>query len=101
VQSNELYLPVNQPVIFHVTSKDVIHSFWVVQMGIKIDANPGETTKTNVTPNKLGTYVVRCAELCGLLHADMESTVHVVSAQDFETWVRNQVTPPTLAPQPK
>ncbi len=87
VESDELYLPVDQPVVFHVSSKDVIHSFWVVQMGIKIDANPGETTTTSVTPNKLGTFVVRCAELCGLLHADMESTVHVVSKRAFATWL--------------
>jgi cytochrome c oxidase subunit II len=93
IDSQDLYLPVDEPVVFHVTSKDVIHSFWVVQMGIKVDANPGETTKTNVTPNKIGTYVVRCAELCGLLHADMESTVHVVSAQDFAAWVRTNTAP--------
>ena len=41
IESDQLYLPVNRPVVFHVTSKDVIHSFWVVQMGIKVDANPG------------------------------------------------------------
>jgi cytochrome c oxidase subunit 2 len=93
IDSQDLYLPVDEPVVFHVSSKDVIHSFWVVQMGIKVDANPGVTTKTNVTPNKIGTYVVRCAELCGLLHADMESTVHVVSAQDFAAWVRTNTAP--------
>lgn len=87
IESDELYLPVDQPVVFHVSSKDVVHSFWVVQMGIKIDANPGETTTTSVTPNQLGTFVVRCAELCGLLHADMESTVHVVSKRAFATWL--------------
>ena len=41
VGSDTLYLPVNQRVVFHVTSKDVIHSFWIVQMGVKVDANPG------------------------------------------------------------
>lgn len=87
VESDELYLPVDQPVVFHISSKDVIHSFWVVDMGIKVDANPGEITTTSVTPNKLGTFVVRCAELCGLLHADMESTVHVVSKRAFATWL--------------
>ncbi len=70
---DELYLPVNRPVVFRVTSEDVIHSFWVVQMGIKVDATPGETTTTEVTPDKLGIFDVRCAELCGLLHADMET----------------------------
>jgi cytochrome c oxidase subunit 2 len=88
VQSNELYLPLNRPVVFDVTSKDVIHSFWVVEMGIKIDANPGVITTTSVTPNKLGTFNVRCAELCGLLHADMETNAHVVSTTDFAAWVK-------------
>jgi cytochrome c oxidase subunit 2 len=87
VETDQLYLPLNRPVVFHVTSKDVIHSFWVVQMGIKVDANPGETTKTSVTPDKLGTFDVRCAELCGLRHADMETSAHVVSTGDFTSWI--------------
>jgi cytochrome c oxidase subunit 2 len=87
VESDQLYLPLDRPVVFHVTSKDVIHSFWVVQMGIKVDANPGVTTKTSVTPNKLGIFDVRCAELCGLRHADMETTARVVSPADFSAWI--------------
>ncbi|MDQ1614831.1 MAG: cytochrome c oxidase subunit [Actinomycetota bacterium] len=87
VQSDQLYLPVNRPVVFHVTSKDVVHSFWVVQLGIKVDANPGQMTKTSVVPDKVGTYDVRCAELCGLLHADMETNAHVVSGADFKSWI--------------
>jgi cytochrome c oxidase subunit II len=87
VQSNELYLPVNRPVEFHVTSEDVIHSFWIVPMGIKVDANPGQITQTSVVPDKLGTFVIRCAELCGLLHAQMETTAHVVTASQFHKWV--------------
>jgi cytochrome c oxidase subunit 2 len=87
VESDQLYLPVDKPVVFHVTSKDVVHSFWVVQMGIKVDANPGETTTTSVVPDKIGVFNVRCAELCGLLHAEMETNAHVVSSADFATWV--------------
>ena len=87
IESADLYLPVNRPVVFHVTSTDVIHSFWVVQMGIKIDANPGATTTTSVVPDKIGVFDVRCAELCGLLHADMETTANVVSLAAFRSWV--------------
>jgi len=87
VQSEELYLPVDRPVVFHVRSDDVIHSFWVVQMGIKIDANPGQTTTTSVVPDKLGVFDVRCAELCGLLHSEMETQVHVVTAEQFTSWI--------------
>jgi cytochrome c oxidase subunit 2 len=88
VESDQLYLPVNRPVVFHVTSKDVIHSFWVVQMGIKIDANPGQVTTTSVVPDTLGNFDVRCAELCGLLHAHMQTKTHVVSTTDFASWIK-------------
>ena len=67
VESDQLYLPVNRPVVFNVHSEDVIHSFWVVQMGIKVDANPGETTKTSVLPDRLGASTSgapNCAGCC-------------------------------------
>lgn len=86
-RSEDLYLPVNKPVVFHITSVDVKHSFWVVQMGIKMDANPGYTTEAAVTPDKIGIFDVRCAELCGLLHAYMQTKVHVVSQTDYDTWL--------------
>jgi len=88
-ESDTLYLPVNQRVLFHVTSKDVIHSFWIVQMAVKIDANPGETTVANVVPDRLGIFTIRCAELCGLYHSYMQTTVHVVSADQFATWLQS------------
>ena len=86
-RSEDLYLPVNKPVVFHITSVDVKHSFWVVQKGIKMDANPGYTTETAVTPNKIGVFDVRCAELCGLLHAYMQTKVHIVSQADYDAWL--------------
>ncbi|MGZ4428213.1 MAG: cytochrome c oxidase subunit II [Nocardioidaceae bacterium] len=88
VETSQLYLPVNRPVVFHVSSDDVIHSFWVDEMGIKVDANPGMTTTTQTIPNRIGVYHVRCAELCGLLHADMQTNAHVVSDQAFTSWLR-------------
>lgn len=90
VESDQLYLPVDRPVVFHVTSEDVIHSFWVVQLGIKIDANPGAVTTTSVVPTTVGDFDVRCAELCGLLHAHMETKAHVVSPNDFNSWIQQQ-----------
>ncbi len=87
VESQELYLPVNRPVLFRISSDDVIHSFWIVQMGVKVDANPGEVTTIQTTPDRVGTFDVRCAELCGLLHADMETTAHVVTAAQFNAWL--------------
>jgi cytochrome c oxidase subunit 2 len=86
-RSEDLYLPVDKPVVFHITSVDVKHSFWIVQMGIKMDANPGAITEAAVTPNKIGVFDIRCAELCGLLHAYMQTKVHVVSQNDYDKWV--------------
>jgi cytochrome c oxidase subunit 2 len=88
IQSEQLFLPDRRPVVFHVTSEDVVHSFWIVQLGVKVDANPGESTEVSVIPDRLGTYDVRCAELCGLLHADMQTLVHVVTPQAFNSWVK-------------
>jgi cytochrome c oxidase subunit 2 len=83
-------LPKDRPVVFQVTSTDVIHSFWLPEMGIKVDANPSVTTTVSTTPTLLGTFNVRCAELCGLNHSYMQTTVTVVSAEDFDTWVKSQ-----------
>lgn len=88
VSAGVLYLPVDRPVYFNVTSKDVIHNFWAVELGVKIDANPGAITQTGVTPNKVGTFNVRCAELCGLHHAYMQTKIRVVENDDFNSWVR-------------
>jgi cytochrome c oxidase subunit II len=88
IQSDELVVPINEPIYFNVTSMDVVHSFWVVELGIKIDANPGAITNTGVTPTALGNYNIRCAELCGLHHAYMETTIRVVNRDEFDSWVR-------------
>jgi cytochrome c oxidase subunit 2 len=90
VESDQLYLPVDRAVVFKVTSDDVIHSFWVVEMGVKVDANPGIVTSAQTIPTKVGVYNVRCAELCGLLHADMETTAHVVTPTQFNAWLTSQ-----------
>lgn len=88
VSSANLVVPIDRPIYFNVTSEDVIHNFWVVELGIKVDANPGAVTNTGVTPNKLGTYNIRCAELCGLHHAYMETTITVVTPEEYESWIR-------------
>lgn len=88
-KSTELYLPVGRTVTFVVKSEDVVHSFWIVQMGVKIDANPGEQTIATVRPTQIGTFTARCAELCGLYHSYMQTTVHVVSQADFNAWAQN------------
>ena len=90
ITSDKLVVPINTPLYFNITSVDVIHDFWVVELGIKIDANPGAITNTGVTPNKLGTFNIRCAELCGLHHAYMETQIRVVTQEEFDAWVRDK-----------
>lgn len=100
ISNDDLYLPVNKPVVFKVTSTDVIHSFWLPEMGIKVDANPGVTTTTSTTPTRVGTFNVRCAELCGLNHAFMQTHVHVLSVSDYNAWIESQggtISPATAA----
>lgn len=83
-----LYLEKDRPVYFNVTSKDVIHNFWAVELGVKIDANPGAVTQTGVTPTKEGVFNVRCAELCGMHHAYMETTIEVLPKEVFAAAMR-------------
>ena len=93
VETTHLYLPVNHPVELHVTSLDIIHSFWAYQLGVKADANPGVDNIFHVTPQKTGGFQVRCSELCGLWHGHMvDSQGQVVSQSDFDTWIAQQQT---------
>ncbi len=90
VSSNQLVLPVGRPVEFEVTSLDVVHGFDVHAFSVRLDANPGSVIATNiVTPTRLGSFSVRCVELCGLYHAYMWAPVKVVSDQDFAAWLRD------------
>jgi cytochrome c oxidase subunit 2 len=93
IKSRQLYLPKDRPVRFYVKALDVLHDFWVPAFRMKIDAVPGLTTKYRVTPSRLGTYPVVCAELCGLGHSVMRSTTHVVTPAQFNTWLAKQKAP--------
>ena len=84
-------LPVNRPVQFYVTSKDVLHGFSIISFGVRVDANPGYVTTTAIfTPSQTGSYAVRCVEMCGLFHSYMWENVKVVSASDFNAWIFSQ-----------
>src|SRR3954452_18507714 len=89
VSSPELYLPEQTPVKFIVQSRAVIHDFWVPAFRQKIDAVPGINTSYRVTTTKVkGAFPVVCAELCGLGHATMRQTAHVVSKPAFDSWLQ-------------
>jgi cytochrome c oxidase subunit II len=86
MESTRLYLPEGTPVEFHVTSLDVIHSFWAYQLGVKADANPGVDNVAYTTPDQLGSFTVRCNELCGLWHGAMYNYGRVISQNAFSNW---------------
>jgi len=91
VVSKELHAPVGKQVYLKMTSTDVLHSFWVPEFRVKQDLVPGRVTELRITPNLVGDYKVRCAELCGTSHAFMEQPVIVSSQVDFDAWMGEQV----------
>ena len=87
-ESLHLVLPVDSNIEIHVTSTDVLHSFWAYQLGVKADANPGVDNVFYVTTMHTGSFTVRCAELCGIWHGNMfDTSGKVVSQDDFATWI--------------
>ncbi len=90
VETRSLELPTNTTVEFHVTSLDVIHSFWAYQLGVKADANPGVDNIAYVTTEGPLTFNVRCAELCGVWHGYMFNPGRVVPKAEFASWITQQ-----------
>ena len=88
MESTQLLLPKGEQVRFNVTSLDVIHSFWAYQLGVKADANPGVNNVAFAKPQQLGSFTVRCSELCGLWHGAMFNYGHVVNPAAFQAWAR-------------
>ena len=86
IESNQLVLPADTDVELHVTSLDVIHSFWAYELGVKADANPGTDNVAFVRTKGTGTFHVRCAELCGLWHGYMYNNGRVVDSAQFKSW---------------
>jgi cytochrome c oxidase subunit 2 len=86
-----LVLPVDERVKFELNSPDVIHSFWVVGFLYKEDVIPGRTNEFEVTPNRIGTFKGKCAELCGAYHSRMLFNVEVVSREDYDAYLRDQI----------
>ena len=86
-QAPTLYLPVNRKIQFVLTSRDVIHSFWVPAFLFKMDVFPGVVNRFELTPQRIGTFKGKCAELCGEYHSEMLFTVKVVSQADYDAHV--------------
>jgi cytochrome c oxidase subunit 2 len=87
-ESPQLMLPENTDVVLHVTSLDVVHSFWAYELGVKADANPGVDNVAYVETKGPRTFHVRCAELCGLWHGYMFNNGEVVDQSTFDAWAK-------------
>lgn len=93
IETAQLVLPANQKIQFHITSLDVVHSFWFYALGVKADAVPLNDNVVTATATQIGTYRVQCSELCGLWHGNMaDDTAMVVSPSDFATWIQQETT---------
>lgn len=90
VSAGELHLPVGREVLVNISANDVLHAFWVPEFRLKQDAVPGRQSELRFTPNRVGTYPLICAELCGAYHGAMKTTVIVESPQEYDSWIKSQ-----------
>jgi cytochrome c oxidase subunit 2 len=84
-----LVLPVDESVNVNLSSPDVIHSFWVPAFLFKMDVVPGRDNSFSFTPTREGTFVGKCAELCGVYHSRMLFNVEVVSAEEYDQYLQD------------
>ena len=100
VLANEIHIPVNRPVVVGLSSADVIHSFWVPQLGGKMDMVPGRTNQLVLQATAPGVFRGQCAEYCGEQHARMAMHVVAHAPADFEVWLAAQAQParPPVSP---
>jgi cytochrome c oxidase subunit 2 len=98
VFANEIHMPEGKPTLIRLSSKDVIHSFWIPEFRIKQDAMPGMVIPVWVQPTQTGTFELSCAQLCGFAHSFMRAEVIVQTQDDFEAWLKSQA--PVKAEQP-
>ena len=98
IEGDDLHLPLHQPVNVLLRSIDVLHDFYVPEFRAKMDLVPGMITWFWFTPTRTGTFDVLCAELCGVGHHAMRSTVVVDNKSDYQKWLMGQETFATLYP---
>lgn len=84
---NQLHVPIGQVVLVHLTSKDVIHSFFVAELRVKRDAVPGITGRLWLRATQEGKFDIACAELCGLGHYRMKGFMTVEPQETFQAWL--------------
>jgi cytochrome c oxidase subunit 2 len=87
---NQLHLPIGKPVIIHLTSRDVMHSFALPVMRVKQDVIPGMSIPTWFTPTKTGNFEIACAQLCGIGHSNMRGFLTIHSQEEFDAWIEEE-----------
>jgi cytochrome c oxidase subunit II len=97
---NQLNLPVDRPILVHLSSKDVIHSFGLYEMRVKQDAIPGMDIPVWFIPNRAGEYEITCSQLCGLGHFRMRGFVTIQSPADYQQWMDEQLAEVRAAANP-
>src|SRR5262245_39749444 len=90
VDNNNMTIPVDKPILVHLSSKDVIHSFGAVEMRVKQDAVPGMEIPVWFIPNKTGEFEIACSQLCGLGHYRMRGFMHVKTQAEYDAWIAEQ-----------
>ena len=98
VVANEIHLPTGKSLVVRVESEDVIHDFWVPELGRKIDATPGHPVTIWLRADRAGEYTSTCAEYCGVQHAWMRALVVAEAPEAFAEWERHQLAPASLSP---
>nr|AFI23541.1 cytochrome c oxidase subunit II [Peloridora minuta] len=86
--TNKLTLPMNTPIRLIVTSQDVIHSWTIPSLGIKMDAIPGRLNQTNLTMNRPSMYIGQCSEICGINHSFMPICIESITLKNFMNWLK-------------
>lgn len=97
VGSGDLHVPVDRQVELKMRSRDVIHDFYVVEFRVKEDVVPGITTNVIFNADRIGTYQVICAELCGVGHGVMRARVIVQPQADYDAWLKSSAAKVTAA----
>lgn len=87
---NDLHVPVGKPVRVNLTSKDVVHSFFLPHFRLKQDAMPGREIPVWFQATKTGEFEIPCAELCGFGHSGMKGTVYVHTPEDYQKWLKER-----------
>ena len=101
VAAGELVIPSKVNVLLRITSRDVIHSYWIPRLNGKRDAVPGRLHSLRMEADQPGLYTGQCTEFCGLSHARMRMAAVALTASDFQSWVDNQLAPYESPTDPK